>query len=119
MATRYSKEKYDCIKNLKNEPLSNLTADSKKRKLSDEKFETAALPPVHTAPSSPTPSLEVIAFTPPTTCAKGKGKIGRSIWDNLATAMGRAHNVITDGELKGLSSIPFHELVNHHIHKLV
>ena len=118
MATRYSKEKYDCINNLKNEPLSNLTANLKKRKLSDEKVETAALLPIHTAPSSPTPSLEVIAFTP-TTCAKGKGKIGRSVWDDLATAMGCAHNVITDDELKGLSSIPFHELVSHHIHKLV
>nr|POE87658.1 hypothetical protein CFP56_51744 [Quercus suber] len=118
MATRNSKEKYDCIKNLKNEPLSNLTADSKKRKLSDEKVETAALPPIHTTPSSPTLSLKVIAFTPPTTHVKGKGKIGRSVWDDRATAMGRAHNVITDDELKGLLSIPFHELVSHHIHKL-
>ena len=119
MATRYSKEKYARIKNLKNEPLSNLTTDSKKRKLSDEKAETTALLPVHTTPSSSTPSLEVTAFTPPTTRAKGKGKVGRSVWDDPATAMGRAHNVITDNELKGLSSIPSHELVSRHIHKLV
>ena len=33
MTTRYSKEKYACIKYLKNEPSSNLTANSKKRKL--------------------------------------------------------------------------------------
>ena len=119
MATRYSKGKYARIKNLKNEPLSNLTADSKKRKLSDKKAKTAALPLVHTAPSSPTPSLEVTAFTPSTTCAKGKGKVGKSVWDGLATAMGRAHNMITDDELKGLSSIPSYELVSRHIHKLV
>ena len=34
MATRYSKEKYAHIRGLKNEPLSNLAADSKKQKLS-------------------------------------------------------------------------------------
>lgn len=119
MATRYSKEKYACIKNLKNEPLSNLTADSKKRKLTDEKAETAALPPVHTTLSSPTPSWEVATFTPPTTHAKGKSKVGRSVRDDPSIAMGHVHNVITNDELKGLSSIPSHELVSHHIHKLV
>ena len=102
-AKGYSKEKYACIKNLKNEPLSNLTADSKKRKLGDEKSEAAALPHVHIAFSSPTPSLEVTSFSPPTTCAKGKGKVGRSVWNDPATAMGHAHNIITDDELKGLS----------------
>ena len=119
MATRYSKEKYACIKNLKNEPLSNLIADSKKRKFGEEKSEIAALPPIYIAPSSPTPSLDVTAFSPPTTLAKGKGKVGRSVWDDPATAMGHAHNVITDDELRGLSSIPSHELVSRHIHKLV
>ena len=118
MAIRYSKEKYARIKNLKNEPLSNLTADSKKRKLSDEKAETATLLPIHITPSSPS-SLEVTAFTLPTTRVKGKGTIGRSVWNNPITTMGRAHNVIIDDELKGLSSISSHELVNHHIHKLV
>nr|POE85055.1 hypothetical protein CFP56_40540 [Quercus suber] len=75
MATRYSKEKYAHIKNLKNEPLSNLTVDSKKRKLGDEKSEAIALPPIHIAPSSPTPSLEVTGFSPLTIHAKGKGKV--------------------------------------------
>ena len=32
--------------------------------------------------------------------------------------MGRAYNVITNDELKGLSFIPSHELVSWHIHKL-
>lgn len=99
--------------------MSNLTTDLKKRKLSDEKTETAASPSIHTAPSSPIPSLEVTAFTPPTTRAKGKSKIGRSVWDDPTTAMGRAYNAIIDDELKGLLSIPSHELVSRHIHKLV
>ena len=79
MATRYSKDKYACIKNLKNEPLANLTFDSKKRKLSNKKADTAALPPVHVAPSSPTLSLEVTTITPPITRAKGKGKVGMTL----------------------------------------
>lgn len=119
MTTRYSKEKYACIRGLKNEPLSNLAVNSKKRKLAEEKGETAALPSIQIALSSPTPSLEVTVFTPPTTRSKGKGKAGMSVWDDPTTTLGRAHNVITNNELKGLSSIPSHELVNRHIHKLV
>ena len=119
MAARYSKDKYACIKNLKNEPLANLTSDLKKRKLSDEKANTFALPPVHIAPPFPISSLEVTAGTPPLTRAKGKSKLGMSVWDDPTTALGRAHNVITNDELRGLSSIPSHELINRHIHKLV
>jgi len=43
MATRYSIEKYACIKGMKNEPLSHLVADLKKIKLSDEKGDTVVL----------------------------------------------------------------------------
>ena len=60
-----------------------------------------------------------MTFTPPTTCSKGKGKVGKSISEDPSTALEWAHNVITDNELKGLSSIPSHELVSCHIHKLV
>nr|POF16847.1 hypothetical protein CFP56_17416 [Quercus suber] len=88
MATKYSKDKYACIRDLKNEPLAKLTSDSKKRrKLSDEKVDAATLPPVNVTPSSPTPSLEVAAVTPPLIRTKGKNKIRMSIWDNPATAL--------------------------------
>ena len=99
MATRYSKKKYARIKGLRNVPLSNLTTESKKRKLGGEKGEAATLPPIQITLSSPTPSLEVMGFNPLTTFSKGKGKAGRSIWDDPATAIGRAHNLITDDEL--------------------
>lgn len=69
--------------------------------------------------SSPTPFLEVIAITPPITRLKGKSKVGKSMWDDLVIALGGAHKVITDDKLKGLTSIPSHELVSCHIHKLV
>nr|POF16088.1 hypothetical protein CFP56_15579 [Quercus suber] len=112
MTTRYSKDKYAHIKDLKNEPLANLTSDLKKRKLSDEKVDAAAHPLVHVPPPSPTPSLEVTVVTPLLTCAKGKSNVGMSVWDDPATTLGRAHNVITNDELKGLSSIPSHELAS-------
>ena len=64
---------------MKNEPLSYLDADSKKRKLSDKKGDTVVLSSMQIALSSPTLTLEVTAFTPPTTHLKGKGKVGKSI----------------------------------------
>ena len=119
MATRYSKDKYAHVKGMKNEPLSQLAIETKKRKLNKEKGETTTSPIIYTVPSSPIPSLEMVTFSPPTTRSKGKSKIGKRIWKDPATALGRAHNVVTDEDLKGLSSIPSHELVSRHIHKLV
>ena len=87
MATRYSKDKYDHIRNLKNEPLANLTFDSKKRKLSDEKADTTAHPSTHATSSYPNLSLEVTGITPPITRAEGKGKVGVSVWDEPVTAL--------------------------------
>ena len=119
MATRYSKDKYVGVKNLKNEPLSLITPGSKKRKLDERKDETPALQSLFRTPSSPTPSLKMMTFNPPTTRSKRKAKFGKSVWDDLVTTLGQAYNVITDDELKGLSSISSHKLVNRHIRKLV
>nr|POF02875.1 hypothetical protein CFP56_10932 [Quercus suber] len=60
-----------------------------------------------------------MAVTSSTTRLKDKSKIGKSLWEDSATALGRAHKMIIDGELKGLTSIPSHELASCHIHKLV
>ena len=61
----------------------------------------------------------MMMFTPPTSRSKGKSKVGKSVWEDSATALGGAHNVVTNEELKGLSSILSHKLVNRHINKLV
>lgn len=119
MATRYSKDKYARVKNLKNEPLSLLTPKSKKCKLDEGKDETPTPLSLFGTPSSPTPSLEMMTFTPPTTHSKGKGKVGKSVWEDPATTLGQAHNVITDDKLRGLLSVPSHELVSRYIHTLV
>ena len=53
------------------------------------------------------------------TSEKGKGKIGASVWANTETALARANKVVTPDELKEISGVPSHEMVNCHIHKLV
>ena len=107
------------MKILKNKTLSLLTLGSKKHKLDKGKDETPASLSLFGTLSSPTPSLEMMTFTPPTTRSKGKGKVGKNVWEDPATALGRVHNVITADELRGLLLIPSHELASHHIHKLV
>ena len=60
MATRYSKDKYARVKGLKNEPVSHLTLESKKRKLDEGKDETPAPLSIFGTPSSSIPSLEMM-----------------------------------------------------------
>ena len=88
MATRYSKDKYARVKSLKNKPLSQLIPRLKKRKLDEGKDKTAAPLSLFGTPSSPTPSLEMMTFTPPTICSKGKGKVGKSVWEDPSTTLG-------------------------------
>jgi len=60
-----------------------------------------------------------LAVAPLVTRFKGKGKVEKSVWEDSATTIGRAHNLITNKELKGLSATRSHELVIRYIHKLV
>lgn len=84
-------------------------------------METTASIPVASDPKAASPAASVKEITPRPKRAhggdKGKSKVGFNVWDNAATAMGRAHNVITPKELKGLKYVPSHELVSCHIHK--
>ena len=106
-------------KSLKNKPLSQLTPRSMKRKLDKGKDETPAPLSLFGTLFSPTPSLKMMTSTPPTTHSNGKGKVGKSACEDPSMVLGRAHNVITNDELRGLLSIPSHELVSRYIHKLV
>ena len=80
MATRYNKDKYACVKSLKNKPLSLLAPRLKKRKLDESKDETPTPLSLFSTSSSPMPSLEMMTFTPLTIRSKGKGKVGKSVW---------------------------------------
>ena len=61
----------------------------------------------------------MMMFSPHTSRSKGKSKVGKSVWEDPPIALGWAHNVIINEELKGLSSILSHKLVSRHINKLV
>ena len=125
MATGQSKEKYARLRSMKSEPLSSLAPNEKRRKFGEGKFEGPTPLALFQAPVSQTLSLKVVAtlpssvIAPPVTHSKGKGKFGKSVWEDPATAVGQAHNVVTGEELRGLSTVPSHKLVSHHIHKLV
>ncbi|KAL0010999.1 hypothetical protein SO802_006107 [Lithocarpus litseifolius] len=66
---------------------------------------------------SPSDNPEVMKAD--TTTHRRIEKNGESAWTDLATALGQAHNVISADELKALASVPSHELVSCHIHKLM
>ena len=102
MVTRQSKDKYAHLRSMKSEHLSLLAPDAKRRKLGEGKFEGPSPLTLFQASISLTPSLEVVAtlpssaIAPPVIRSKGKGKAGNSVWEDTATAIGRAHNVVTD-----------------------
>ena len=50
---------------------------------------------------------------------KGKDKVGANVWANAKTTLAQANEVVLLEELKEILSVPSHEMVNHHIHKLV
>lgn len=70
-------------------------------------------------PLQPSLAVSIEELPSPPWTRKGKEKKGEGVWTDPATALGRAHNVISDDELKVLSSVPFHELVSRHVHKIL
>ena len=53
------------------------------------------------------------------TSEKGKKKVGASVWADVETALASANEIVPSEELKEISGVPSHEMVNHHVHKLV
>ena len=51
--------------------------------------------------------------------SKGKEKVGASVWSDAETAMDRANELFTPGEMREVTSVPSHEMVSRHVHKLV
>ena len=50
---------------------------------------------------------------------KGKEEVGCSVWEDARVAMDRASELLTLEEMKEISSVPSHEMVSRHVHKLV
>ena len=53
------------------------------------------------------------------TSEKCKEKVGASVWADIKTALARANEIVSSEELKEISGVPSHEMVNRHVHKLV
>ena len=83
MATRYNKDKYARVKGLKNEPLSHLTLESKKRNLDKGKDETPAPLSIFGTPSSSTPSFEMMTSLLQPLIPKKKVKLVRAFGNTL------------------------------------
>ena len=50
---------------------------------------------------------------------KGKENVGCSVWEDAGVTMDRAGELLTPGEMKEISSVPSHEMVSRHVHKLM
>ena len=50
---------------------------------------------------------------------KRKEKVRANVWANAGTTLVKAHEVVTLEEMKEISGVPSHEMVNRYVHKLV
>ena len=92
MTSKFSKEMYKKIKEKKNEPLSSI--GQKKMRFTDKEREKEK-------------EKEMVE------------KVGSSVWSDAEAVVDRVNEFFTLGEMKEISSTPSHEMVNHHVHKLM
>ena len=128
MTSKFNKEMYDKIKGKKNEPLSSIgqkrlriTNKEKEKEVVERGSSTPTLDLEEGLVASPGISIEEVARPSKKQKAanKGKGKADASVWSDAGTAMDRATGLFTPGEMREVTSIPSHEMVSRHVHKLV
>ena len=136
--SKFNKEMYKKIREKKNEPLSSIGqrkqrfTDKEKEKEREKEKEkekeivkrgssTPVLELEEGQAASPGVSIEEVArpLKKQKVGIKGKEKVGSSVWSNAEAAMDYANELLTPGEMKEISSIPSHEMVSCHVHKLV
>ena len=132
MTSKFNKEMYKKIREKKNEPLSSISqkklrfTDKEKEKEKEKEMvkrglSTPILELVDGQEALPGVSVEEVArpFKRQKLGSKGKENIGSSVWFDAEVAVDRANEFFTLGEMKEISSTPFHEMVSRHAHKLV
>ena len=132
MTSKFNKEMYNKIKGKKNEPLSSIgqkrlriTNKEKEKEKEKEEVERGSSTPAFDLDeglaASPGISVEEVArpFKKQKVVSKGKEKVGASVWSDAGTAMDRANKLFTPGEMREVTSVPSHEMVSRHVHKLV
>ena len=126
MTTKFNQELYAWMKAKKNEPLSSIgqrrlrvVEKDKEKELVEKGLSTSTLDERRLT----SPSVSIEKVVPSTkkwkTGDKGNEKIGSNIWADAWEAMARANEVLTPKEMKEISSVPSHEMVSHHVHKLM
>ena len=132
MTSKFNKDMYKKIREKKNEPLSSIghrklrfTDKEKEKEREKEIVERGSSTPIlelkDGQAASPGVSIEEVArpLKKQKVGSKGKEKVGSSVWSDAEAAMDRAHELLTPREMKEISSIPSHEIVSRHVHKLV
>ena len=128
MTSKFNKEMYAKIKGKKNEPLSSI--GQKRLRITDREKEKEVVERGSSTPTldldeglvgSPGVSIEEVArpSKKQKAACKGKGKADASVWSDAGTAMDRATELFTPAEMREVTSIPSHEMVSRHVHKLV
>ncbi|XP_050260106.1 uncharacterized protein LOC126705254 [Quercus robur] len=128
MTSKFNKEMYAKIKGKKNEPLSSI--GQKRLRITDREKEKEVVERGSSTPTldldegllaSPGVSIEEVArpSKKQKAASKGKGKADASVWSDAGTAMDRATELFTPAEMREVTSIPSHEMVSRHVHKLV
>ena len=130
MTSKFNKEMYNKIKGKKNEPLSIIgqmtlkIVDREKEKVAAETGSSTPTPtPTLDEGRSASLALSMEELTPPSkkrkTRGKGKEKLDSSIWADAGVAMAHANKLLTPKKMREISSIPSHEMVSQHVHKLI
>ena len=126
MTSKFNKDMYAKIKGKKNDPLSSIgqktlriTNKEKKKETAKRSSSTPTLNEGWTA--SPAISIEEVPPPPKRWKIgyKGKEKMGFSVWTGAEAAMAKANELLTPEEMREISLVPSHEMVNQHIHKLI
>ena len=128
MTSKFNKEMYAKIKGKKNEPLSSI--GQKRLRITDREKEKEVVERGSSTPTldldeglvaSPGVSIEEVArpSKKQKAASKGKGKADASVWSDAGTAVDRATELFTPAEMREVTSIPSHEMVSRHVHKLV
>ena len=120
---KFNQEMYAKMKAKKNEPLSSLKKKVVRVIEKGTPITPATSVPEATRTTSSATSLEELTprLKRQRTLTKGKEKVvsqTSNVWDDADFALARAQSAITVEDLKALFSIPSHEVVSRHIHKL-
>ena len=132
MTSKFNKEMYKKIREKKNEPLFSIgqrklrfTDKEKEKEREKEIVERGSSTPVLELKEGQAASLGVSIeevsrpLKKQKVGSKGKDKVGSSVWSDAEAAMDRANELLTPREMKEISSIPSHDMVSRHVHKLM